>query len=84
VVSKEGLLYSRITKQGHKFDHLSKPQVARKLCTSLVFTCPLSAVRLKSAWLNPHQVESLLGDNHPQGESTAGQALAIQAVAGID
>jgi hypothetical protein len=39
---------------------------------------------LKSTWLNPCQAEPLFGDNDPQGECAAGQALAIQAVAGID
>jgi len=39
---------------------------------------------LKSTWLNPCQAEPLFGDNDPQGEGAAGQALAIQAMAGID
>ena len=39
---------------------------------------------LKSTWLNPCQAEPLFGDNDSQGECAAGQALAIQAVAGID
>jgi hypothetical protein len=39
---------------------------------------------LKSTWLNPCQAKPLFGDNDPQGECAAGQALAIQAVAGID
>lgn len=39
---------------------------------------------LKSTWLNSCQAEPLFGDNDPQGECAAGQALAIQAVACID
>ena len=39
---------------------------------------------LKLTWLKPRQGEPLLGDDDPQGKRTAGQALAIQAVAGID
>ena len=39
---------------------------------------------LKPTWLNPCQAEPLFGDNGPQAERAAGQALAIQAVAGID
>ena len=39
---------------------------------------------LKSAWLKPRQAEPLLGNDDPQRERAAGQALAIQAVAGID
>jgi hypothetical protein len=39
---------------------------------------------LKPTWLNPCQAEPLFGDNDPQAERAAGQALAIQAVAGID
>jgi len=39
---------------------------------------------LKSAWLNSFQPERLLGGNDPQGERASGQALAIQAMAGID
>jgi hypothetical protein len=39
---------------------------------------------LKLTWFKPRQTESLLGDNHPQGERAAGQPLAIETVAGID
>jgi len=35
-------------------------------------------------WLKPGQAKTFLGHNHPQGERAAGQALAIEAVAGID
>jgi len=39
---------------------------------------------LKLTRLKSHQAKPLLGDDDPQGERSAGQALAIQAVTGID
>ena len=39
---------------------------------------------LKLMWLKLRQPEPVLGDNDRQGKRGAGQALAVQAVAGID
>src|SRR5215471_19209487 len=39
---------------------------------------------LKLTWLYPCQAETFLGHNDSQGERASGEALAIQAMAGID
>ena len=63
--------------------HAANPRAALRANQSDVDASAIGGA-LKSTWLNPCQAEPLFRDNDPQGECAAGQALAIQAVTGID
>ena len=63
--------------------HPANPGAALRAHQSGV-DAPTIGGALKSTRLNPRQAEPVLGDNDAQRERASGQALAIQAMAGID
>ena len=63
--------------------HSADPGAALQAHKSRVYASAIGGA-LKSTRLNSRQAEPLLGNDDPQRERASGQALAIQAVAGID